>query len=182
MLMTVAECRQFVSTEITDQVLQARLEALESLIRAYTNNNFMNRAYRCVAVAVADGKRLLTTGHIPFKVGDTLQITESDFMQNQLVTVASVADGVITVNEDVLDESGVVITKVVYPKEIKLGACGMLEYDLTKRDKIGIASETISRHSISYSNLDASNTVMSYPAAVVGFLRQYKKARFGQGL
>ena len=40
MLMTVEELRQYVTTEETDQVLAARLSALELTIRNYTNNTF----------------------------------------------------------------------------------------------------------------------------------------------
>lgn len=40
MLMTVEELRQYVTTEETDQVLAARLSALELTIRRYTNNTF----------------------------------------------------------------------------------------------------------------------------------------------
>ena len=40
MLMTVDELRQYIQTEETDQVLAARLSALELTIRNYTNNTF----------------------------------------------------------------------------------------------------------------------------------------------
>ena len=40
MLMTVEELRQYITTEETDQVLAARLSALELTIRNYTNNTF----------------------------------------------------------------------------------------------------------------------------------------------
>lgn len=40
MLMTVEELRQHITTEETDQVLAARLSALELTIRNYTNNTF----------------------------------------------------------------------------------------------------------------------------------------------
>ena len=52
MIMTVAELRQYVTTDDVDQVLEAKLQALELLIRAYTNNNFQQRAFRAVAVSM----------------------------------------------------------------------------------------------------------------------------------
>lgn len=181
MIMTVAEVRQFVETEESDQVLEAKLQALELLVRAYTNNNFQVRAFRAIAVAepVHD---LLFTGKVPFVVGDTLQISESEFMPDALVTVASVSDGTITVNEDLYEESGVVITKVKYPQDVKMGVANLLKWELDNRDKVGVASETISRHSVTYFNMDAGNTVMGYPASLLGFLKPYKKARFGRGI
>lgn len=181
MIMTVAELRQFVTTDETDQALEARLQALELLIRAYTNNNFQVRAFRAVAVASAD-KTLLCGAAIPFKAGDTLQITESELQPNALVTVASVSGSTVTVNEDLYDESGVVITKVVYPADIRLGVANMVKWQLDNGDKVGVQSETISRHSITYFNLDGDNSTMGFPKSLLGFLKPYMKARFGQGL
>lgn len=181
MIMTVAELRQYVDTDETDQVLEAKLQALELLIRAYTNNNFQVRAFRAVAVST-NGKAMLVNTPIPFKAGDTLQITESDLMQDCLVTVAAVTTGQITVNEDLYDESGVVITKVKYPQDVKMGVANMLKWQLDNGDKVGIASETISRHSVTYVDHTAANTLMGYPVSLMGFLVPYRKARFGQGL
>ena len=182
MIMTVAELRQFVDTEEADQVLEARLQALELLIRAYTNNNFLVRPFRMVAVAMANGKQFIVNSPVPFAVGDTLQITESDLMQNELVTVTAVSDGVITVKEDLYDESGVVITKVKYPLDIKTGVANLYKWEINNRDKVGVASETISRHSVTYVDQTAANTLMGYPAALMGFLNPYKRARFGRGI
>ena len=181
MIMTVAELRQFVTTDETDQVLEAKLQALELLIRAYTNNNFQVRAFRAVAVAMSD-KTLLCGSTIPFKVGDTLQITESELQPNVLVSVAAVSGSTVTVNEELFDESGVVITKVVYPMDIKLGVANMMKWQFDNGDKVGVASETISRHSVTYFNMDGDNSTMGFPKSLLGFLKPYMKARFGQGL
>ena len=182
MIMTVAELRQYVETEEADQVLEAKLQALELLIRAHTNNNFQVRAFRAVAVAMAKGNSLMMHTPIPFKVGDTLQITESELMPNALVTVAAVSSDTITVNEGIYDESGVVITKVQYPQDVKMGVANLLKWELNNRDKVGIASESISRHSVTYFNMDGDNSSMGYPKALMGFLKPYRRARFGQGV
>lgn len=180
MLMTVTELRQYVSTDETDQVLEAMLQALELSIRAYTNNNFQVRPFRAVAVAI--GNTLMVNTAVPFKAGDTLQINESDLQDNALVTVESVDGGSITVKEDLYDESGVVITKVVYPADVKMGVVNMVKWELDNRDKVGVASETISRHSVTYFDMSGDNSTMGYPKAVLGFLRPYMKARFGRGI
>lgn len=181
MIMTVAELRQFVTTDEADQALEARLQALELLIRAYTNNNFQKRAFRAVAVAMADNNQLLLKDANPFKTGDTLQVTESE-LNAGLVTVSTSSNDVITVKESLYDESGVVITKVVYPADVKLGVANMLKWQLENGDKVGVASETISRHSVTYFNMDGDNSTIGFPKALTGFLRPYMKARFGQGL
>lgn len=181
MLMTVSELRRFVDAQDDDQVLEIKLKALESLIRSYTNNNFQDRAFRTVAVAVTDGNKLLTNSAIPFRTGDTLQISESEYQQGVLVTVESVAEGAITVKESLFDESGIVITKVKYPSDVKMGVANLIKWELANREKVGIASESISRHSVTYFNMDGQNSDMGYPKALIGFLLPYKKARFGRG-
>lgn len=181
MIMTVAELRQFVTTEETDQGLEARLRALELLIRGYTNNNFQKRPFRAVAVAVADGNRLLCAATPPFRAGDTLEISDSD-LNTGLVTVTAVDGQTVTVDEDLFDESGVVVTKVAYPADVKLGVARMLQWQLENGDKVGVQSETISRHAVTYFNMDGDNSSMGYPKSLLGFLKPYRKARFGQGL
>lgn len=182
MIMTVSEFRKYVDTEETDQALEAKLQALELLIRAYTNNNFQLRALRAVAVAVSNDNTLLINTPIPFKVGDTLQITDSDLLPDKLVTITDIADGVITVAEDLYDEGGVVITKVQYPADVKMGVVNLMKWELENRDKVGVASETISRHSVTYFDMSGDNSLAGYPKALLGFLKPYHRARFGRGL
>ena len=118
MLMTVAELRRYITTDEEDQVLEAKLQALELSIQGYTNNDF---------------KRHLT------------------------------AEG-------------------EYPMDVKMGAVNLMKWELNNRDKVGIASESISRHSVTYVDQTGENTLMGYPVALMGFLRPYKRARFGRGL
>jgi hypothetical protein len=181
MIMTVAELRQFIETDETDHVLEAKLQALELLIRAYTNNNFQIRSFRAVAVSLAEHE-LLFSGAVPFSVGDTLQLSESEFTPDALVTVQSVSKNTITVKETIYDESGVVVTKVVYPADVKMGVANLVKWELLNREKVGVASESISRHSVTYYDQTGANTVMGYPVALVGFLKPYMKARFGRGI
>jgi len=63
-----------------------------------------------------------------------------------------------------------------------VGVMELLKYDLENREKAGVQSETISRHSVTYQALDKNNTVQGYPAHMMGFLRRHMKARFGQGV
>ena len=181
MIMTVSELRQYITTDETDQVLEGRLLALELLIRAYTNNNFQVRAFRGVAVAMSSGHQLMMNTTSPFKAGDTLQITESE-LNAGLVNVRTSTNGTLSVKEDLYDESGVVITKVVYPMDVKMGVVNLMKWELDNREKVGVASESISRHSVTYFNMDGDNSLMGYPKSLLGFLKPYMKARFGQGL
>ena len=119
MIMTVAEFRRFVDTDLEDQVLEAMLQALELSIHGYTNNNF---------------KRILESN-----AGE-------------------------------------------YPMDVKMGAVNLMKWELNNRDKVGVASETISRHSVTYFDMSDVNSAMGFPKALLVFLKPYKRAQFGQGL
>lgn len=176
MLMTVSELRQYIQTEETDQMLEARLTALEQAIRSYTNNNFQHRGYRSWADLA--GGVLQMNPFQPFRTGDTVQITGSR-MNNGLYTVTETSEYTAAISGETVDELEILVTKVVYPMDIKLGVVNLLKWDMEQRDKVGVASETISRHSVTYVDMTAANTVLGYPAALMGFLRPYCKARFG---
>lgn len=65
-----------------------------------------------------------------------------------------------------------------YPMDVKMGVMNMLNWDLENRDKVGIQSETISRHSVTYFNMDGDNSTMGFPKSLLGFLKPYKRAKF----
>lgn len=71
--------------------------------------------------------------------------------------------------------------EIVWPADIKLGVLNMCSYDFEGgRDRAngGVASETISRHSVSYSAATGADSIGGYPASMMGFLRPYERARF----
>ena len=175
MIMTVEEFRSYVDTDKTDAVLSAKLAALELLIRKYTNNNFQHRGFRCAADI--SGSIFSAEALQPFDVGDTIQVTESQ-LNAGLYTVTAATDTTFNVADALHDEDDVLVTKVVYPIDVKMGVANMLEWDLNNRSKVGIQSETISRHSVTYFNLDGDNASMGYPKSLTGFLKPYVKARF----
>lgn len=174
MIISVEKFKQFVDTEESNPVLEVKLQALESLIRKYTNNNFQVRSVRSQS-AVLNNKILNPPQYL--KIGDTIQISDS-LLNNGVYTVLSVDKNGMTVNSELLDCQRNLITKVEYPPDIVMGVVNMLKWDLQNRDKVGIQSETISRHSVTYFNMDSDNSVMGYPKSLLGFLKPYIKARF----
>lgn len=66
MIISVDEAKRYISTTIDDKVLEAKLQALEFLIRKYTNNNFQKRTYRQTADIV--GGLFYIGTSIPFVV------------------------------------------------------------------------------------------------------------------
>ena len=178
MILTAQELKQYVITDEEDQALEAKLSALELLIRAHTHNNFQQRNIRRMA-DTASGTLVMATN--PFKVGDTVQVTDSNF-NDGLYTVTAADENTITVKEELHDEEFMYVTKVVYPMDVKMGVVNLYKWDMDRRDKVGIASESISRHSVTYESMTDDNSIMGYPKSLMGFLKPYMKARFGQGV
>lgn len=174
MIVSVERFKQFVDTEESDSVLEVKLQALESLIRKYTNNNFQVRSIRSQS-AILDNRILNPPQHL--KTGDTVQISDS-LLNNGVYTVSSVDKDGMTVDRELLDCQRNLITRIEYPPDIVMGVVNMLKWDLQNRDKVGIQSETISRHSVTYFNMDSDNSIMGYPKSLLGFLKPYIKARF----
>lgn len=168
MIMSVEEFREYVpeAAGTIDVVLERKLQAVELLIRKYTNNNFQDRNKRFYT-GISDGAFTKTYPYI--KEGDTVQISESK-LNNGLYLFSN--------HMELLDEEYCLVTKVVYPMDVKMGVANMLKWDIENRDKVGIQSETISRHSVTYFNMDGDNSTIGYPKSLIGFLKPYKKARF----
>lgn len=179
MIMSAEEFKQHVDTDAPDAMLEARLQALELFIRGYTNNNFQVRGTGRIADVI--GGQFTVEALNPYEVGDTLQISGSE-KNDGLYTVKEAGDNTFKVNERTRDEIDVFVTLVEYPADVKMGVVELLKYDLESREKAGVQSETISRHSVTYQTQDASNTVHGYPMHLMGFLKRHMKARFGQGL
>lgn len=175
MILTLEEYRTLNPTDKqTDSALEMKLRALESAIRAWTNNNFQKRGFR-FSCPVYSGKLSFATNYV--SVGDTVQISESAF-NDGVYDVTEKGTNTITLNETLEDEDFVLVTKVVYPPDIKMGVVNLMKWDNENRNKVGVASETISRHSVTYFNMDGDNTISGYPKSLMGFLTPYMKARF----
>lgn len=163
-----------------ENMMKMRLDALELMIRKYTNNNFQNRSVRFLASSTlsSDGCYLNNVSSF-LAVGDTVQVTESE-----------VNDGLYVVEEIDADEKRIkvdkhlyavkknLVTKVEYPEDIKMGVYNLMKWEVNNREKVGIKSESLSRHSVTYYDQDVNNQVMGYPVSLLGFLDPYKKARF----
>lgn len=155
-------------------VVQKKLDGLEVLIRSYTNNNFQNRNIRFLASSV--GNKI--NGVSPFlRVGDTIQISES-LVNDGLYVIKEISDVSITVDKEIFCVPRNLVTKVEYPLDVQQGIIKLMKWEQTHKDKTGIKSETLSRHSVTYYDQDENNQVMGYPVSLLGFLDSYMKARF----
>lgn len=158
----------------TDEKIEMKLKAIEQTIRAYTNNNFQNRGYR-VRADIRAGV-FMSESLIPFENGDTVQISDSR-LNNGLYTICEISGIACTVSEDLKDEDAVLITKIDYPADVVACCVNLLEWEKNTRGKVGIQSETLSRHSVTYFNMDGANSVMGYPISLLGCLKAYRKVR-----
>lgn len=177
MILTLTELKSYVITQntgLTDEQLEAKLSAVELLVREFTHNNFQNRNVRFVGSC--SGTTL--TGTHPFlNVGDTVEITETG-VNDGLYVIAATTSTTLTVDRTMFAVDAALVTKVEYPSDVKMGVINMLKWEVTGRDKVGIQSETISRHSVTYFNQTTDQITAGYPASLMGFLKLYKKARF----
>lgn len=160
------------STELGKTVNQLTLmcNGIEDFIRQYTNNNFIvkNTAF---ITPIVDGKLEIVSPLL--KEDDTILICNS--MYNDGVYVLKELNG--TLDLTLIDEDCVNVLLVRYPQAIKLGVTKLLEYNGRMDDKVGIASESISRHSVSY-QAQGSDSIGGYPSSMMSFLKPYMKARF----
>ena len=177
MIITVEKFREYVQTDLTNSQIKEKLSALESLIRARTNNNFQKRNRRC-GVDIVNGEFIFD---VPiFKDGDTIEISESEY-NNGLYVIGEEA-------EDLIDERGNVATKIYYPPDIQMGVIDCLKWQLKNelqnsgdKTQAPVASETISRHSVSYATDSTESDIdetIGVPRKLTAFLIPYIKARF----
>ena len=92
-----------------------------------------------------------------------------------LFPIASANDESFTVEEDVHDESDVLVTKIHYPEDVVDIAITLLEWSINLGSKVGIKSETLSRHSVTYE--DSGTLFNGYPVGILNGLQLYRKAR-----
>lgn len=169
---TLTSMKEFKGVDAT--ALCDKINAVEALVRAYTHNNFQNRSVRF------EGKSLNNRvfGTSPFlKVGDRVEITKSQ-VNDGLYTVTELLDGAIRLDRELFSVDLNRVTKVEYPADVIQGVVNLLIWDQTNKKKVGIKSETLSRHSVTYYDQDVNNQVMGYPVSLLGFLSPYMKARF----
>lgn len=170
MILTIEELKAISElSNIPDEQLTLMCEGIEDFIRRYTNNNFINKNVTFNTPS-NDGKLDMVSPM--FKVGDTVLISNSKY--NNGVYVIESLDG--SLDKELFDDENK-ITLVKYPQSIKLGVVKLLQYSVKMDSKVGITSESISRHSVSYAQ-PSSDSIGGYPSHLMSFLTPYMKARF----
>lgn len=184
--MTVDELRKYITTDVSDEILEAKLSALEMTIRRYTNNNFQVRGCRVTADIRAGV--FMSESLTPFEVGNTIMVSNSDLQSDCLAVVTEANDLTFITDGDWADDDNVLVTKVAYPIDVKLAVASVIDWQLRNqavnsgdKSQATVTSETISRHSVTYAT-DATESDLSVdfgaPKKLVACLKAYKKARF----
>lgn len=173
MIISVDQAKKLIDLQNwSDERIQMKLDAIEQTIRAYTHNNFQNRSIRSECAVMTQK----IYGYVPgLNVGDTIQISESRF-NNGLYVVESIEDNFIMLDKELIDESHALVTKVEYPADVIDCVVELMEWNLNFGGKVGIKSETLSRHSVTYE--DSATLFMGYPVGILNGLKLYMKARF----
>lgn len=184
MIISVEDLKKHIKTDVEDSILAMKIAGVESHIRKYTNNDFQNRfiRFRCDCVSGS-----LNTSCMYLNAKDTVQITQSKYNGGlyevkQINAHSTVLDGTL------LDEKGVLVTKVEYPLDVKMGVIDILRWKL-KNENVNynpnaekeIQSESISRHSVTYAKDSTESDIdeeFGVPRKYIAFLNDYIKARF----
>ena len=172
MIITAADLKKDVNCgNATDEQITIKLKAIETVIRKYTENNFQQRGIRFAG----HSSGLKVYGEPKnFQIGDTVQISSSD-VNDGLYQVTDVGNDYIQLDEFLLDADYNLVTKVKYPADVIQCAVDLYRWKQNMGEKVGIKSETISRHSVTYE--DSGTLFMGYPVGILNGLSLYKKAR-----
>lgn len=166
--------------KIDKNATQEYCDGLETMVRVSTNNNFQNIRFRCSGLVLSDNEIRVSKGRLDiFKVGDTVEVNNTNY-NDGLYTVSEVADDVLKINGQFITEvsTQAILTKISYPADVLAGVKKLIQYDSKMSGKIGVKSESISRHSVTYYDVTAAESQEGYPATLLGFLKKYKKLRW----
>ena len=176
MIITLGDARL-----IDYNVTQEDLDAFEVAFRSLTNNSFQNKHIRFKDIEFV-GENLIAVKDpiVGIKTGDTIEVNYSHY-NDGLHVIESIDGKQIKVQGTpffVANTGGAMLTLVQYPADVTRGIKKLIEYDKKMASKIGIKSESISRMSITYYDVNASENVDGYPASLVSFLTKYEKMRW----
>jgi hypothetical protein len=172
MIITTAELKNQIDVGgATDEQITVKLEAIEAVIRAYTNNNFQQREIRFVG---RSSGMFLYGEPLHFNVGDTVQISCSG-VNDGLYSITQIGFDGLQVDSYLKTTDFNLVTKIKYPADVVQCAVDLYKWKQNMGEKVGIKSETISRHSVTYE--DSATLFMGYPVGILNGLNLHKKAR-----
>lgn len=184
MITSLVKAKQLlnVSDNSKDFEIEEKLKSLEVTIKNLTNNKFLDKRIRSNKRLVFNSQNKTITGDNflskGFRKGDSIDIDEC-YLNKGIFTIDEVTECSIRVIEDLFDEENLtLITKIVYPYDLIQGVIKLIQYDFKMADKVGVKSETVSRYSVTYYDVNSTESIEGYPATLMKFLDKYKKLRW----
>lgn len=167
--------------KVKPDVTQDEINGLEIAIRAITNNKFQIASTKTKVVEF-DGSLIKLAHPVRgLKANDTIEVYGDD-VNDGLFVVESVDGASVTVVDEFVNTNrfdvAPTLVKISYPADIVSGVRKLLTYDDKMADKVGIKSETISRMSTTYYDVNATENINGYPAAMMAFIDKYRKIRW----
>jgi len=186
MILTRSEAKALLKITNTDQdsFIDLNLPTIEQIICDYCNTDFINKQFDYFSSGsisfIASDNSINMTGIENKKLiaNDSIRVYKS-LRNNQTFTIDSVSTGKIIVNDidTIIDEDegkGVYITKITYPKPLKLTAAKMMNFliaDLDEDKTPGAKSEKIDDYSITY-----EDDFQGFPLSIMKALNFYRQA------
>lgn len=172
-----------VAQAIDPNITQDDLNAFEAMVREITNNNFQKTNVRGYDLTLMEDTITINFGDtVGMMVGDTIEVNGTTYNDGLYVIKSLTLTSIVieTPTRPLTHESakGAIVTLVLYPADIIKGVKGLIEYGVKMGDKVGIKSETISRMSVTYYDVNASDNAEGYPKAMLSFLDKYIKMRW----
>lgn len=179
MIMTIEEVKTLLRIEDNsfDSFINMKLEILEEAITNYTNNYFVNTntvIHDCLSFV--DNKIISKNYKFTdyyYMINSNVRVTGS-IMNDGVYKITGISEKELILDKTFITENNDLLKTIAivqYPKVLKEIVAEMIDYDLNNNKNI--KSETISRHSITYKDLNSL-----YPAEIVGKLSKFSRATF----
>lgn len=171
---------------IDPTITQSDLDALEQMVRSETNNHFYVLSTRKQGYSVMQNGAVVLQNVLGLFATDTIELNGTMFNDGVYTVLSLAEDGapvliVDSTGKQLVEELGLkeaILTKIHYPEDVIRGVRRLIAYDSKMGSKLGIKSESVSRVSVTYYDLNASDNQHGYPKALMTFLQPYRRMRW----
>jgi hypothetical protein len=178
MIVTVANCKTLlgITSSTYDSLLALEIpmiqEAIIQFLKRYFKSDldYSSKTISFSGTTISDSASQFNVEGL--LIGDYM--IQGSKYNDGFVTVSVVASGALTTSETLVTETAgetILLTRVVFPKELQLIASKMVGYNIF--NKYGAISESISRYSVTYGQ--AQNNILGYPDSLTGGLLKYRR-------
>lgn len=184
-IITLTEVKELlqITTTSTDSLIETLIPIVVVDAHEYTKNYFENYDVQVSSSTIAFGSDEITADYDFDDYGfddDQWIRVKGSYRNNGIYKISSVSSSTITIDtDDSIDsittedlDDYVTITKIEYPKALKLIIAKMINHHLND-NKDDIKSESISRYSVTY-----QDSINGYPKSIISGLNRWRKVVF----